>query len=595
MNINVNNGLNPYNTNYVSSSQSLTGSVTDDLKKGDVFEGSVNSVENGKVVIGLANGQTMTARLDAGVSITPGQSIFFEVKSNDGNLVQIRPVSINSLDANPTLLKALDMANIAVNQRTINMVNSMMQNSMSVSPESLAAMNRAMINNPEVDLQTLVTMEKYGMELTPENVNMFVNYSNDKAVLADNFQVISDMLPELMTSEEVSVGQVIELNNAIKDIFLNQQEANQPVINQAGGETAPGTQQVIQPDGQPQVQLQTQMQPQAETVNVLQPEVTTGQTQPDIQQQPQPQPELAEQAVEQQQQVVQQESVNTTLISFASEKQIDSFNTILNALPDFPKDNLEVFREDGTFKAEADVNEVFREISEYLDKHPDIPKATLNDIIRQPLYKGLLKAVIADSFAMEPKEVAKAGELSKLYERVYKQTEALERLVSAFSGKAAEAIKHNTAEIKQNINFMNSANEMYNFVQIPLKMYNQNTDSMLYVRQNKKRSYEEGEEITAFLHFDMEYLGPTDVFITLKETKVGCKWNLANEDSMKLIEDNLDLLTKRLADKGFTCTSSVTCKEDKPTFLHDFLGVPVTDSSDKSEGLVHRYSFDMRA
>ena len=593
MNINVNNGLNPYNTNYVSSSQSLTGSVTEDLKKGDVFEGSVNSVENGKVVIGLANGQTMTARLDAGVSITPGQSIFFEVKSNDGNLVQIRPVSINSLDANPTLLKALDMANIAVNQRTINMVNSMMQNSMSVSPESLAAMNRAMINNPEVDLQTLVTMEKYGMELTPENVNMFVNYSNDKAVLADNFQVISDMLPEMMTSEEVSVGQVIQLNNAIKDIFLNQQEANQPVITQAPGETAQGSRQVIQPDGQPQVQLQTQQ----ETVTILQPETANMQEQPEtmLAQQPQQQVELAEQAVEQQQQVQSQESVNTTLISFASEKHIDSFNTILNALPDFPKDNLEVFREDGTFKAEADVNEVFREISEYLDKHPDIPKSTLNDIIRQPLYKGILKAVIADSFAMEPKEVAKAGELSKLYERVYKQTEALERLVSAFSGKAAETIKHNTAEIKQNINFMNSANEMYNFVQIPLKMYNQNTDSMLYVRQNKKRSYEEGEEITAFLHFDMEYLGPTDVFITLKETKVGCKWNLANEDSMKLIEDNLDLLTKRLADKGFTCTSSVTCKEDKPTFLHDFLGVPVTDSTDKSEGLVHRYSFDMRA
>ncbi|MBP5325885.1 MAG: flagellar hook-length control protein FliK, partial [Pseudobutyrivibrio sp.] len=184
MSININNGLNPYNTNYVSSSQTLTGSVTDTLKQGDVFEGSVNSVENGKVVIGLANGQTMTARLDAGVSITPGQSIFFEVKSNDGNLVQIRPVSINSLDANPTLLKALDMANIAVNQRTINMVNSMMQNSLSVSPESLAAMNRAMINNPEVDLQTLVTMERYGMELTPENVSMFVNYSNDKAMLA---------------------------------------------------------------------------------------------------------------------------------------------------------------------------------------------------------------------------------------------------------------------------------------------------------------------------------------------------------------------------------------------------------------------------
>ena len=210
--MNINTGLNPYNSNFannvdrtkMSQGQSLTGSITDSLKEGEVFEGSVNSVDNGKVTIGLANGQTMTARLDEGVSITPGQSVFFEVKSNDGNLVQIRPVSLTGLDANPTLLKALDMANLAVTERTVNMVNSMMQNSMSISPENLAKMNRAMINNPDVELQTLVTMAKHDLNLTPDNVSMFQNYANDKAVITDNFDTISDMITELMTSDELS-------------------------------------------------------------------------------------------------------------------------------------------------------------------------------------------------------------------------------------------------------------------------------------------------------------------------------------------------------------------------------------------------------
>ena len=196
---------------------------------------------------------------------------------------------------------------------------------------------------------------------------------------------------------------------------------------------------------------------------------------------------------------------------------------------------------------------------------------------------------------MEPKEVTKPGEISKLYERVLKQTEALERLVANFNNKAADTIKTQTSQIKQNVNFMNSANEMYNFIQIPLKMYNQNTDSMLYVRQNKKASYEQGEEITAFLHFDMEYLGSTDVFISLKESKVGCKWNLASEDSMKLIEDNLDILTERLAKKGFSVTSEVTCGEPKKNFVEDFLGAAPVSTENTAEGMVHRYSFDMRA
>ena len=615
--MNINTGLNPYNSNYVngadmtklSQSQSLTGSVTDNLKEGEVFEGSVNSIDNGKVTIGLANGQTMTARLDAGVSLTPGQSVFFEVKSNDGNLIQIRPVSLTSLDANPTLLKALDMANLAATERTINMVNSMMQNSMSVSPESLTAMNRAMINNPGVDIQTLVTMSKSNLPITPENVSMFQNYANDKAVLSDNFDVISDMLHEIMTSSEVSTGDVIGINNAIRDIFVN---VNEAIVAEATAEAegasvvadntaaavtdnttnvtnnpAAATENAIalEPGQQPQVNGQA-IPEQALNPNQVQSGMV--ETEAIISNQ-------TESTTVNQAQVMENELGTQVLNTFASEKQIDSFNTILNTLPDFPKDNHEIFAENGTLKADADMNQVFREITDYLNNHPDIPKQTLNDIIGAPLYKGLLKNIITNSFAMEPKEVTKPGEISKLYERVLKQTEALERLVANFNNKAADTIKTQTSQIKQNVNFMNSANEMYNFIQIPLKMYNQNTDSMLYVRQNKKASYEQGEEITAFLHFDMEYLGSTDVFISLKESKVGCKWNLASEDSMKLIEDNLDILTERLAKKGFSVTSEVTCGEPKKNFVEDFLGAAPVSTENTAEGMVHRYSFDMRA
>lgn len=621
--MNINTGFNPYNSNYVnnadltkmSQSQSLTGSPQDSLKEGEIFEGSVNSIDNGKVTIGLANGQTMTARLDSGVSLLEGQSVFFQVKSNDGNLIQIRPVSLGSLDANPTLLKALDMANIAATERTINMVNSMMQNSLSISPESLAAMNRAMINNPGVDPQTLVTMSKYGMEMTPENVNMFQNYANDKALIIDNFDTISEMLPELMSSKELSASDVISINNSIREIFIPEVAVSEEAVvaseqsNSQAGQT-PVVDTVVTNEANTNQSNNIEVNPQSAAqvkdavINNAQDEVIDIVNQnPNSEQAAKAQgivPEseiLTNSKVDINQQVIinENEASNQVLNSFAGEKQITSFNTLLNSLPDFPKDNLQIFSEDGSLRADADINQVFKEITDYFNNHPDIPKETLNDIIREPLYNGILKNIIANSFAMEPKDITKPGEISKLYERVLKQTEALERLMASFSGKAAETIKNQTAEIRQNINFMNSANEMYNFVQIPLKMYNQNTDSMLYVRQNKKSSYEAGEEITAFLHFDMEHLGSTDVFIRLKENNVGCKWNLASEESMKLIEDNLDILTARLEAKGFSVKSEVTCGEPKTSFVEDFLGAPPVSTEDRSEGLVHRYSFDMRA
>ena len=621
--MNINTGFNPYNSNYVnnadltkmSQSQSLTGTPQDSLKEGEIFEGSVNSIDNGKVTIGLANGQTMTARLDAGVNLMEGQSVFFQVKSNDGNLIQIRPVSLGSLDANPTLLKALDMANIAATERTINMVNSMMQNSLSISPENLAAMNRAMINNPGVDPQTLVTMSKYGMEMSPENVSMFQNYANDKALIIDNFATISEMLPELMSSKEVSASDIININNSIREIFIPEVASEEAQVNQTQvqGEiqqanasidaTASNTANAIQTQNaeiNPQIVAEAKdgviNNDQGEVINLVNPEANSEQAA--LAKGAVPESEIIQESretINQQTIITENEASNQVLNSFAGEKQISSFNTLLNSLPDFPKDNLQIFGEDGTLRADADINQVFKEITDYFNNHPDIPKETLNDIIREPLYKGILKNIIANSFAMEPKDITKPGEISKLYERVLKQTEALERLIASFSGKAAETIKNQTSEIRQNINFMNSANEMYNFVQIPLKMYNQNTDSMLYVRQNKKSSYEAGEEITAFLHFDMEHLGSTDVFIRLKENNVGCKWNLASEESMKLIEDNLDILTARLEAKGFSVKSEVTCGEPKTSFVEDFLGAPPVSTEDKPEGLVHRYSFDMRA
>ena len=59
--------------------QKLVSSMQE-LEPGSTFEGTVNSVKNGKVVLALGNGQTITARLDGKVSIQPGESMFFQVR-----------------------------------------------------------------------------------------------------------------------------------------------------------------------------------------------------------------------------------------------------------------------------------------------------------------------------------------------------------------------------------------------------------------------------------------------------------------------------------------------------------------------------------
>ena len=109
------------------------------LTSGQVFEGTVNQIKNGQVILGLSSGQNIMARLDKGVTLNVGESVFFQVKSNDGNLVQIKPISIGTAN-NPTLLNALDAGGIPVNEKTLNMANAMMQQQMPIDARSLGDM-----------------------------------------------------------------------------------------------------------------------------------------------------------------------------------------------------------------------------------------------------------------------------------------------------------------------------------------------------------------------------------------------------------------------------------------------------------------------
>ena len=71
--------------------QSLVSELTE-MQAGSVFEGSINSIDGSKVLLGLSNGQTIAARLEGSMDLMLGQSVFFQVKSNDGNTIDRKSV-----------------------------------------------------------------------------------------------------------------------------------------------------------------------------------------------------------------------------------------------------------------------------------------------------------------------------------------------------------------------------------------------------------------------------------------------------------------------------------------------------------------------
>ena len=62
--------------------------------------------------------------------------------------------------------------------------------------------------------------------------------------------------------------------------------------------------------------------------------------------------------------------------------------------------------------------------------------------------------------------------------------------------------------ISDNVNFMNQINQYAAYVQLPVRMNQENAHGELYVYRRKKSLVNKDGNVSAFLHLDMDNLGP---------------------------------------------------------------------------------------
>lgn len=204
-------------------------------------------------------------------------------------------------------------------------------------------------------------------------------------------------------------------------------------------------------------------------------------------------------------------------------------------------------------------------------------------------FQQLFRHVVEKQWLMKPRELAGEKKIGALYEKMEQQIRQMETAVRA-AGITQDSFLHTAADIRSNMEFMNQMNHIYNYVQIPLKMSGQNANGELYVYTNKKNFTEQDAELTAFLHLDMGNLGSTDVSVRMQNRQVRTNFYFEDDASYDLVEKHLPILEKRLKNKGYNCTITITNEKKNINFKENFLrkgSAPV--------GSLHRYSFDVRA
>ena len=613
--------LGQYNRNISSGTEELKAasgmqkvvSTLEELSSGSVFEGTVSSVKNGKVTLALSDGQTITARLSGKVPLSQGTPMFFQVKSNDGATIEIKPYTGAGSGGNPILTNALTEGTVPVTERNLAMVDAMMKEQMPIDKQSLLNMARIANMNPGVDITTVVNMTKLGISVSPEMAAQFENYMTDEHAILQEMDQAMNELADLAGSSDLTPNQAVQMNHKILSILLPEQTATGAPVNTEGQ---------IETGGQTMAEGQIETGGQTTAEGQI---VTGGQTTAEGQILTDGRLGAEEQTVNGEQtttagQAIQEGTGGQALGDVLSEQQFSSLGKLLQNIPSlvestklFPEameqdifiDTLEdesvaqnLMTEDAAWKA-ADgktaldknltVSDFLRTVSQILSENNGMASQSIQKLLGSDAYKSLLRNVMEQQWLIQPEALKQEKKISQLYEKLEQQMKQVEDALKE-AGVTKNSFLDTAAEVRGNIEFMNQLNQAYTYVQVPLKMSGQNANGELYVYTNKKNLRDPDAELSAFLHLDLEHLGSTDVSVKMQHRNVKTNFYMADDASYDLVEKYLPILEQKLKDKGYQCTITMTKEEKKVSFGDDFLRKDMPQT-----GTLHRYSFDVRA
>ena len=626
-----------YSRNVANGTEELHGaqsvqklvSTIGDLSAGSIFEGTINSVRGGKVTLALGNGQTITARLDGKMDLQQGSSMFFQVRANDGQTIAIRPYTELGNVSNPILLNALSAAQVPATDRTLVMVDTMMQEQMSIGRQSILDMAKLVGANPDANVQTIVQMTKLGLPVTEEMAAQFENYLSDRQALVGEMDLAAGHMMELLSDEALSPETAFSLYEKMLDIFMPGAEAADAGVTAAAGQESSaaeaGAGVIAEAVGQENAATVAEAEAGAPTAaeqgtaaasavaekaGAASTTETAGQG------------AAAEAAtgVGVTAELTYGRTAETpgTVGELLSKEQIEHLGKMLRNIPALIG-NEEIFaggeqeevfvdtlseegpevaklmaqeeaaQEQPVLNEKLTAEQFLQKLGRALAQNGGFGFAGMQKLFAGKEFQTIFRSVIEKQWLLQPEELKQEHKVSGLYERLEQQLSQMEEAVRA-TGSTQNTFLQTASQVHGNLEFMNQMNQIYHYVQLPLKMSGQNANGELYVYANRKNLRDPDAELTAFLHLDMEQLGSTDVSVRMQDRSVRTNFYLEDDASYDLVEKHLEVLNKRLKSKGYQSSITVTHEKKDISFKEN-----IVKKGKATVGSLHRYSFDVRA
>ena len=527
---------------------------------GQSVTGEVIEKNGSDILLAIGKNQMLRAKLDAGIPVEEGQMMTFSIKNASGAKVILSPLYANTGN-DPNVSKALQMAGIPENALTGKMVQTMMQEGMSIDRDSLSRMLRVVSANPEANVETVVQLSRLEIPVTENTLFQMEAYKNLEHQITDGIFEIADALQNtaaVMINDGDAEGAVSLYREILS--LLSEGESVQP-----------------QAEGEAQISVglpSEEALPLKEAVRLLNEFLNGDALQPDK--------EIVEENALLRESGLQTEKGQ----EFLGQQKIESG-----------------LQTEGQQRAEssiqADGGTPLKTIGVLLER---LEKALLSDEIAphqresiSRLFSGkefqqAIKNEMIKQWLLTPEDVGKEHKAEELYEKLNSQLSRFRQTLNQSVG-ADTSLARSVSNLSGNIDFMNQMNQMFTYIQLPLKLQSQEANGELYVYTNKKNLAKKDGEVSALLHLDMEHLGSVDVYVSMKDTKVSTQFRLKDDSALDLIAGHIDLLNERLNKRGYTMNASFVKKGEEETgsVMEEIL------KQDKNISILSGYSFDARA
>lgn len=629
---NVNGGNKKLATVSLSSAESTKAGDTSlsSFKPGEIFEGTVSDIKDDKVTLSLSNGKTLMARIEGDVPMNQGQSVFFEVRSNDGGTIKITPMTDGDF-SNPILNDALKNAGLPVTENNLSLVKLMMNNGLPINADNLSRMGRIVNSNSSVDISTIISMDKMGIKITQENISNFTRFEENNNALLKEADNITNSFSKMFESSGMSGESITDFENtllsSLDNLFSSKNiistEDNSAITEALSNglsevsKTEQGYENILSDN-------LNGMANESESGAAANQTILSGKDLNSV---------LEQQINVADNQNIDAEKTTVNNQSFNSENSNDASNEILinnssnndienivpkasdnnadiimeqsglpgdmskvsdelSKLPGFRESNQQIFDENGNLKSTVSGKDLLEAAVSFFKDNPEMAREHAKSFFSSKEYNNILSDIMKGDWSLKPDQVSSKDAVKELYKNLEKQLDTIDHIAKNFSGNdnpVSDAVK----SAKGNVDFINQLNQMYSYVQIPLKMMNQNATGDLYVYTDKrKKGGKNSDSLSAFLHLSLDKLGNVDISVKLNKKNVDVKFYMDNDLSYKLVMDNKELLIDRLAKKGYTSKIEVSEESQPENFVEKFLN---DNSINQSNHDVKRFSFDVRA